>query len=364
MNHLAQLPLKPWQPSRLIWLLSGVVFLIAANHGILGKSETPLASPSSLPYQEGQALPLPEEDWDITDPNVLSLELDAAVTLPDLDQPVESPKLREAPLLKSAPISEASSQTAALPEEPSLKETQIESLKAPQPLKYKVHRGDSLWKVSQQFDIDPESLAAANGLNVNRYLQTGQILLIPPGKGVYHTIKRGESIWQICQGYGIDISLVLEENQIENPEQIQEGHKLFLPGARPKKNSVEFIWPVRGRLTSGYGYRQHPMGGQSKFHCGIDIAAPVGRTIFAAMDGKVTFTGRRGSLGLAVLILHDNGYSTVYGHAASILVRSGQQVRQGDPIALVGNTGMSTGPHLHFEIRKSGRAINPRPLLP
>jgi len=364
MNNLAQLPLKPWHPSRLIWLLSGVVFLIAANHGILGESESPMASPSPPLYREGQALPLPEEDWDITDPNVLSLELDAAVTLPDLEQSAEPAKPQEAPPLQSAPIPEASSQTAALPEEPSLKKPEVESPRTPQPLKYEVRWGDSLWKVSQQFDVDPESLAAANGLSVNRYLQPGQTLLIPPGKGIYHTVKRGESIWQICQGYGVDASLVLEENRIEDPVQIQEGQKVFLPGARPKKNSVDFIWPVRGRLTSGYGYRQHPMGGQSKFHCGIDIAAPVGRTIFAGMDGKVTSTGRQGSLGLAVTIQHDNGYSTVYGHASSILVRSGQQVRQGDPIALVGNTGLSTGPHLHFEIRKSGRAINPRPLLP
>jgi murein DD-endopeptidase MepM/ murein hydrolase activator NlpD len=220
-------------------------------------------------------------------------------------------------------------------------------------------------KVSQKFDIDPGSLAAANGLNVQSIPSAGPDSLIPPGqRRLSHGQARGVPSGKSVKGIGVDASLVLEENGIGNPAQIQEGQKLFLPGARPKKNSVDFIWPVRGRLTSGYGYRQHPMGGQSKFHCGIDIAAPVGRTINAARDGKVTCTGRRGSLGLAVTIQHDDGYSTVYGHASSILVRGGQQVRQGDPIALVGNSGLSTGPHLHFEIRKSGRAINPRPLLP
>lgn len=363
MNNLAQLPLKPWQPSRLIWILSGVVFLIAANQGIPGDGDSTMASPSPMLYREGQALPYSEENWDILDSGILSLDLNEAIRLPELDSSEDDLEPQATSSLRSPPISEASPQTAVVS---CVTETQepVEVSKVPQPLKYKVRRGDSLWKVSQQFNIDPESLAAANGLNVNRYLQTGQILLIPPGKGVYHAVKRGESVWQICQGYGVDANRVIEENRIENPSQLQEGQKLFLPGARPKKKSVEFIWPVRGRLTSGYGYRQHPMGGQSKFHCGIDIAAPVGRTIYAAMDGKVLSTGRRGSLGLAVVIQHDEQYSTIYGHASSILVRSGQQVKQGDPIALVGNTGLSTGPHLHFEIRKSGRAINPRPLLP
>jgi len=106
------------------------------------------------------------------------------------------------------------------------------------------------------------------------------------------------------------------------------------------------------------------MGGQRKFHRGIDIAAPIGRLVRSSREGKVVFVGRQDTLGMAIVMQHDGDYSTVFGHLSAVHVKLGERVQQGDPIGRVGNTGLSTGPHLHFEIRKSGRAIDPRPLLP
>ncbi|MCL2747101.1 MAG: peptidoglycan DD-metalloendopeptidase family protein [Oscillospiraceae bacterium] len=127
---------------------------------------------------------------------------------------------------------------------------------------------------------------------------------------------------------------------------------------RPKKvSSGSFIRPSRGRVSSRFGYRS--ISGGSRNHQGIDFAGSTGDPIVAADGGKVTFAGYRGGYGLSVTIQHANGYSTVYGHCSKLLVSTGQAVAKGEKIAKVGNTGQSTGPHLHFEIRINGTAVNP-----
>jgi murein DD-endopeptidase MepM/ murein hydrolase activator NlpD len=121
----------------------------------------------------------------------------------------------------------------------------------------------------------------------------------------------------------------------------------------------QYIWPVKGRVTSGFGYRFHPVLKKTKYHSGIDIAAPKGTPILAADSGIVIFSAYNGGYGKMITIDHGVGYSTVYGHASSLLVGYGQTVTKGQKIALVGSTGLSTGPHLHFEIRKNGVTQNP-----
>jgi murein DD-endopeptidase MepM/ murein hydrolase activator NlpD len=136
-----------------------------------------------------------------------------------------------------------------------------------------------------------------------------------------------------------------------------------LSGALHSSSESRFILPMAGRLTSRYGYRRHPAGGGTTFHHGVDIAAPYGTTIRAAASGTVTHVGRRLLLGRYVIISHADGYETVYGHLSRQLVKSGQHVAQGKPIGREGSTGRSTGPHLHFEIRKGGSSIDPESFI-
>lgn len=124
-----------------------------------------------------------------------------------------------------------------------------------------------------------------------------------------------------------------------------------------------FATPVRGTVTSPFGERIHPIKGTESFHSGIDIGAPLGTPIRASRDGTVKFAGTSGWYGLTIILDHGNGFTTVYGHCLSFDVREGQKVKKGQAIGSVGSTGVSTGPHLHFEIRVDGKAVNPSQYL-
>ena len=118
--------------------------------------------------------------------------------------------------------------------------------------------------------------------------------------------------------------------------------------------------PLRGAgITSGFGWRRHPISGGYKFHAGIDLAAPTGTPIVATAAGVVASADWYGGYGLCVTIDHQNGYVTLYGHMSAISVSAGQQVQPGQPLGRVGSTGSSTGPHLHYELRRDGYAVNP-----
>jgi murein DD-endopeptidase MepM/ murein hydrolase activator NlpD len=112
-------------------------------------------------------------------------------------------------------------------------------------------------------------------------------------------------------------------------------------------------------MTSGFGMRYHPILHITRLHAGVDFGAPIGTTIHAAADGVVIATRQMRSAGNVVMIDHGGGLSTVYMHCSRFLVAPGQRVSRGDPIAAVGNTGLSTGPHLHFEVRINGQPVNP-----
>ena len=129
------------------------------------------------------------------------------------------------------------------------------------------------------------------------------------------------------------------------------------PEGRRRLNQVwrgSFIKPVPGRISSGFGIRYHPILKCWRMHTGIDIAAPMGTTIRAVAGGYVAFAGLRSAYGKTVVIDHGGGVVTFYGHCSSLLVGAGTTVKQGQAIALVGSTGLSTGPHLHFEVQKNG----------
>lgn len=120
------------------------------------------------------------------------------------------------------------------------------------------------------------------------------------------------------------------------------------------------IWPVKGWLSSSFGYRRSPFTNRREFHAGIDVVARVGTPIFAPADGVVISTKRTGGFGKTVRIQHMQGIVTTYAHNSVNMVKVGQRIRRGDIIAKVGSTGRSTGPHLHYEVRINGVAVNPR----
>ena len=124
-----------------------------------------------------------------------------------------------------------------------------------------------------------------------------------------------------------------------------------------------FVFPVNGRITSGFGYRRHPILGTSRLHAGVDFGAPQGTTIYAADSGSVIYAGWYGGYGRTVIVDHGGGITTLYAHSSRLFVSVGQAVTQGQAIAAIGSTGLSTGPHLHFEVRQNGNPVNPMAYL-
>ncbi|HEX2025577.1 MAG TPA: peptidoglycan DD-metalloendopeptidase family protein [Actinomycetota bacterium] len=125
----------------------------------------------------------------------------------------------------------------------------------------------------------------------------------------------------------------------------------------------ELFWPTSGSIVSGFGYRTHPVYGTARFHAGVDIDGACGQPIWAAEDGTVISAGYNGGYGYATIIDHGDGLSTLYGHQSSLGVSSGQSVKRGQHIGAVGTTGLSTGCHLHFEVRVNGEPVDPVPYL-
>jgi murein DD-endopeptidase MepM/ murein hydrolase activator NlpD len=132
-----------------------------------------------------------------------------------------------------------------------------------------------------------------------------------------------------------------------------------LEGKQQLLASSPSIWPARGWLTSHYGYRISPFTGKPQFHAGLDIAAAIGTEVVATAEGRVVFVGKRGPMGNSVMIDHGHGVRTAYGHLKEARVRPGQIVERGTPIATLGNTGRSTGPHLHYVVEVNGRTKDP-----
>jgi murein DD-endopeptidase MepM/ murein hydrolase activator NlpD len=126
-----------------------------------------------------------------------------------------------------------------------------------------------------------------------------------------------------------------------------------------KANSAPNLWPVEGQVTGSFGERIDPFNGEGAFHSGVDISSAYGHPIVAPADGVVTFTDVMGGYGKAIMINHGNGISTRYGHLAGFAVTAGQAVHRGDVIGYVGDSGRSTGPHLHYEVRINDTPVNP-----
>jgi len=137
----------------------------------------------------------------------------------------------------------------------------------------------------------------------------------------------------------------------------------YLEKQRSILNSTPSVWPTAGWISSGFGYRISPFTGLREFHHGIDIASRPGTPVIAPADGIVSFCGNKGTYGKFMIIDHGYGMVTRYGHLKKFLVKPGTRVKRGDKIALVGNSGRSTGPHLHYEVLVDGIPVNPKKYL-
>jgi murein DD-endopeptidase MepM/ murein hydrolase activator NlpD len=156
--------------------------------------------------------------------------------------------------------------------------------------------------------------------------------------------------------------LIRQRAQIERGQQRVMG----TGGAPPQVVVIGFgqvSFPVQAEITSEFGWRMHPILGYDKFHAGLDFGADYGEVIRSAAPGYVIFAGWYGGYGNTVIVDHGNNVTTLYGHSDGLYVEEGQQVQRGEPIALVGSTGLSTGPHLHFELRSNGEPVDPLPYM-
>jgi murein DD-endopeptidase MepM/ murein hydrolase activator NlpD len=233
---------------------------------------------------------------------------------------------------------------------------------------YQVGKGDTVSNIANSFDVSTDTIFSANNITSAKGLQPGQLLKIPSQSGIVYKAKAGESVDTIAQTYNISADKMIETNGLLS-RVFEEASIVYLPDARlPKAVSKQiagelFRWPVRGVITSWFAWRRDPFTGQSSFHNGLDIGVPLRTPVGAAMEGIVAETGYSASLGRNVTISHENGWKTLYGHLDSISVQPGDYVAQGGRIGFSGNTGNSTGPHLHFTVYKNGKLINPANVL-
>lgn len=233
---------------------------------------------------------------------------------------------------------------------------------------YTVQSGDTLGGIARATGVPVEYLIASNDLDPAR-LWPGQQLLVPPG-GVVHTVKAGQTLADIARSYGVSESALRLANNLSGEP--APGTRILVPApavvpqatAAALGRGPAFAWPVRGEISSPFGLRIHPIYRVPAFHAGIDIAVPEGTRVCAAAPGRVVTAGWEGGFGYLVVLDHGDGYTTYYGHLSRVLVQVGQFVEIGEVIALSGNTGLSTGPHLHFEVRRDGVAVDPLSLLP
>ena len=242
---------------------------------------------------------------------------------------------------------------------------------------YSVKSGDTLASIGKKFGISVDTIKWANDLKSDT-IKPAEVLKIPPVTGVVHTVVSGETVYSIAKKYNTTaqniVNFIFNDFADIDTFALRAGQTLFVPDGviepeQPKytamapqyanalagvRGSSNFIWPTSGIIT------QYP----TWYHMAFDIASNGGPAIIAADTGTVTYAGCIDwGYGCHVMVDHGNGYSTLYGHMSVISVSAGQAVNQGQQLGIMGSTGRSTGPHLHFEIRQGGTLLNPADFL-
>jgi murein DD-endopeptidase MepM/ murein hydrolase activator NlpD len=248
--------------------------------------------------------------------------------------------------------------------------------------RYVVQEGETLDSLSKKYNVSSYTISLANGLAWDAKLKVGQELKVPPVSGLLHEVKKGDSISSVAKKYSVTPEIVLYQNGMNAEDTLVVGKELIIPnGILPQVRNITAT-AGRSETTSGGwnpGSAQLPSidsaGTLVKpsnscvytqyYHAGhyaIDCAAPVGTPLYAADGGtvtKVTTGSWGGGYGNHVIVDHGNGIKTLYAHMNVVYVSEGQWVSRGENIGTMGNTGRSTGPHIHFEVIKNGVKVNP-----
>lgn len=247
-------------------------------------------------------------------------------------------------------------------------------------IEHTVDPGETLDSIASRYDVSVDTIKWENDITGDT-IKVGDSLQIPPVTGVVHTVKSGESIYSIAKRYSVDAQAIVNWpfNEFEDTDTfgLTVGQVVYVPEGRPPSaapvrrspgvtprrvnviagaaGSGNFIWPTTGSISQYFVY----------YHPALDISNRAYPPVIASDGGTVSFTGcYTWGYGCHVIIDHGNGFTTLYAHLSAINVNPGQNVSQGQNIGTLGNTGRSTGPHLHFEIRRSGVAQNPLGYLP
>jgi murein DD-endopeptidase MepM/ murein hydrolase activator NlpD len=233
---------------------------------------------------------------------------------------------------------------------------------------YTVQKGEMIGILAQGFGLNQDTLLSVNKIRSARTVQIGQVIKVPNQDGILYTVKKEDTLSGIAEKYKTKTADLRTVNELLS-DSVHTGTVLFIPGARMPQDDIQeingdlFIWPVRGYITSNYGYRQSPFGGARQFHSGLDIGASMGYPVVAAMSGRVSVVSYDQSFGNFIVITHHSGYRTLYAHLSVVRVKTGAYVATGERIGDVGSSGLSTGPHLHFTVYKNGVTVNPRNLM-
>ncbi len=311
-------------------------------------------------------------------------------TAPVVAEPVATPTLAGAggPALRYVPVrSQASVVRQALPH------TLLPDRVRLKVITYTVKSGDTIYGIAEQFSLSPYTIVWSNMETLQGapwHLSPGITLFNPPVDGAYHTVGEAETVSSIAEDYEVEVAALYNMwNSLEPGDRLREGQQLVILDG----TGVDFDWeppppppPKPGRAvaaaTSYYGNVDVSMTGASGYfmlptgsyavsgytfhdprnppHIGLDYTCHLGDLIYAADSGVVIFTGWSGGYGQLVRLDHGNGFTTRYGHFDSIWVTAGQFIAKGSVLGTCGNTGWSTGPHLHYEIRFNGVPHNPR----
>jgi murein DD-endopeptidase MepM/ murein hydrolase activator NlpD len=233
-------------------------------------------------------------------------------------------------------------------------------------LTYAVQSGDTLFLIAKKFRTSVASLLLNNSIPDPERLQPGQELVVTTANRILHVVNQGETLWELSKLYSVPLQDLIDHNNMTYST-IFPGQRLDIPVSDPRtltslfahRRALKFGRPLRGRTTARFGWRVHPILARRLFHCGVDLAAPAGTDIGSVAPGTVTFAGWLRGYGKVVVVKHKSGLSSRYAHCQDLRVEVGDRVVAGQTLATVGTTGLSTGPHLHLEIRRWGRPIDP-----
>ncbi|HBB65259.1 MAG TPA: hypothetical protein DCZ84_01310 [Candidatus Vogelbacteria bacterium] len=226
---------------------------------------------------------------------------------------------------------------------------------------YVVRNGDTLSQIAQMFGVSVNTIVWANDLPRSAKVSKGQTLVILPVSGIQHTVLKGDTVQKIAKRYGADSEEIAQFNGIDENHPLIAGQIILVPDGESAPAPGRIAQKPRGtskrEVSSGYYIK--PVAKAIKTqgihgYNGVDLAAPLGTPIVAAADGQVIVSrseGWNGGYGKYIVIKHNNGAQTLYAHNKENAVSQGDWVKQGDVIGAVGNTGRSTGYHVHFEVR-------------